>query len=128
MMILLRVGSVLSGQLVSRLGRYKIITLVGAAVLTAGMFLLSRMGLDTGRGEAVRNMIIVGFGLGRSYAVGGVGHTRTALSSGASGSRAAKCCSFCHSDGLARRRNRKSCKQLSISSSTSTPFWQFVSL
>jgi MFS family permease len=56
--------SFLSGQIVSRTGRYRANTLLGPLVLGAGMFLLWRMDVHTTNGEAARNMIIAGIGLG----------------------------------------------------------------
>ncbi len=56
--------SFLSGQLVSRTGRYRPNTLVGPLILMAGLLLLWRMGVHTTSGEAARNMVIAGVGLG----------------------------------------------------------------
>ncbi len=54
----------LSGQWVSRTGRYRPNALVGPIVLGAAMLLLWRMDVDTTDGEAARNMVIAGIGLG----------------------------------------------------------------
>jgi MFS family permease len=56
--------SIVSGQWVSRSGRYKANALAGPVVLGTAMLLLSRMDVDTTRGEAVRNMVIAGIGMG----------------------------------------------------------------
>jgi EmrB/QacA subfamily drug resistance transporter len=56
--------SIVSGQLVSRIGRYRPNTIVGPIVLGIGMLLLSRMGPDTTNGVAARNMVVAGIGLG----------------------------------------------------------------
>src|SRR6266550_476912 len=56
--------SFISGQIVSRTGRYRPNTLIGPVVLVAGMVLLWRMGIHTTNGEAARNMVIAGIGLG----------------------------------------------------------------
>jgi EmrB/QacA subfamily drug resistance transporter len=58
------VTSFLSGQLVSRTGRYRWNVVLGPPVLALGMFLLSRMNADTTNGEAARNMVVAGIGLG----------------------------------------------------------------
>ncbi|MDX6518335.1 MAG: hypothetical protein QOF50_1181, partial [Gaiellaceae bacterium] len=58
------VTSFLSGQLVSRTGRYRWNVVLGPPVLALGMFLLSRMNAGTTNGEAARNMVIAGIGLG----------------------------------------------------------------
>src|SRR5437868_811728 len=57
-------ASVISGQWVSRSGRTRPNALVGPLVLTAGMVLLWRMGVNTTNGQAARNMVIAGIGLG----------------------------------------------------------------
>jgi EmrB/QacA subfamily drug resistance transporter len=56
--------SFISGQIVSRTGRYRPNTLFGPIVLGAGMVLLWRMNIHTTNGEAARNMIVAGIGLG----------------------------------------------------------------
>jgi MFS family permease len=56
--------SFLSGQIVSRTGRYRPNTLVGPVLLGLGTLLLWRMGVNTTNGEAARNMVIAGIGLG----------------------------------------------------------------
>jgi EmrB/QacA subfamily drug resistance transporter len=58
------ITSFLSGQLVSRTGRYRPNTLFGPVVLGIGMLLLARMGVGTTNGQAARNMVIAGIGLG----------------------------------------------------------------
>src|SRR5439155_2707719 len=56
--------SIISGQIVSRTGRYRPNTLIGPLVLGTGAFLLSRMGVHTTNAEAARDMVIAGVGLG----------------------------------------------------------------
>src|SRR5439155_1247841 len=56
--------SILSGQWVSRTGRYRPNALIGPIVLTAGMLLLWRMDVHTTNGEAARNMVVAGIGIG----------------------------------------------------------------
>jgi EmrB/QacA subfamily drug resistance transporter len=58
------VTSVITGQLVSRTGRYRWNVVFGPVVLTIGMLLLWRMDVDTTRGEAARNMVVAGIGIG----------------------------------------------------------------
>src|SRR5919199_58073 len=57
-------ASVLSGQWVSRSGRTRPNAIAGPIVLTAGMFLLWQMSVHTSNGEAARNMVLAGVGLG----------------------------------------------------------------
>jgi EmrB/QacA subfamily drug resistance transporter len=56
--------SLLTGQLVSRTGRYRWNAVLGPVVLTVGMVLLWRMDTSTTNGEAARNMVIAGIGIG----------------------------------------------------------------
>ena len=56
--------SFVSGQIVSRTGRYRPNTLIGPLLLGAGALLLWRMDVHTTNGEAARNMVIAGVGLG----------------------------------------------------------------
>jgi MFS family permease len=56
--------SFLSGQIVSRTGRYRPNTLIGPVLLGLGELLLWRMTVNTTNGEAARNMVIAGVGLG----------------------------------------------------------------
>jgi EmrB/QacA subfamily drug resistance transporter len=56
--------SFISGQIVSRTGRYRPNLLIGPLVLGLGMFLLWRMDVHTTNGVAARNMVIAGIGLG----------------------------------------------------------------
>ncbi|HYZ78014.1 MAG TPA: MDR family MFS transporter [Gaiellaceae bacterium] len=56
--------SFVSGQLVSRIGRYRPNTIVGPIVLGIAMLLLYRMGPSATNGIAARNMVVAGIGLG----------------------------------------------------------------
>ena len=56
--------SIVSGQLVSRWGRYKMFPILGTAVATIGLYLLSRLDADTGRLMISFSMLVVGLGLG----------------------------------------------------------------
>lgn len=58
------VTSVISGQLISRTGRYKVFPLVGTAFTSLGLFLLSRMSTETGAITASLIMLLLGLGLG----------------------------------------------------------------
>ncbi len=53
-----------SGQLISRYGRYKIFPIVGTALMTVGLFLLSRLGPTTGTALTSLYMFVFGVGLG----------------------------------------------------------------
>jgi EmrB/QacA subfamily drug resistance transporter len=58
------VASVGSGRIISRWGRYKVFPVAGAAVLTAGLYLLSRFDVDTSRLVQSLSMIVIGLGVG----------------------------------------------------------------
>lgn len=57
-------GSVLSGQLTSRTGRYKIFPILGTALLTVGLLLMSTVEYDTGYWHFAGFLLLVGLGLG----------------------------------------------------------------
>jgi EmrB/QacA subfamily drug resistance transporter len=56
--------SLLTGQLISRTGRYRWNAVLGPVVLTFGMFLLWQMDVSTTNAEAARNMVVAGIGIG----------------------------------------------------------------
>ncbi|HEU5368654.1 MAG TPA: MDR family MFS transporter, partial [Ktedonobacterales bacterium] len=58
------VASIISGQLLSRWGRYRILALVGMTLAAVGMFLMTLIVVSTSQLEVVRNMIILGLGMG----------------------------------------------------------------
>jgi EmrB/QacA subfamily drug resistance transporter len=58
------VTSIVSGQLISRWGRYRLFPILGTAVMSAGLFLLARMRPDTSLAAASLAMLVVGAGLG----------------------------------------------------------------
>jgi EmrB/QacA subfamily drug resistance transporter len=58
------ITSAVSGQIVSRTGRYRPNTLIGPVVLGIGELLLWRMDVHSTNAEAARNMLIAGIGLG----------------------------------------------------------------
>ncbi len=60
----LLVASIGSGLLVSRWGRYKVFPVVGTALMTVGLFLMSLIGVHTGAWAAAAYMAVFGFGLG----------------------------------------------------------------
>jgi len=60
----LLVASIGSGLLVSRWGRYKVFPVVGTALMTVGLYLLSLIGVHTSSWTAAVSMAVFGFGLG----------------------------------------------------------------
>jgi EmrB/QacA subfamily drug resistance transporter len=69
MMLMIILGSLAGGQVISRTGRYKLVALFGLSVAAFGMFLLSLMGPDTPYWMVIRNMMVVGLGLGPTMPV-----------------------------------------------------------
>ncbi|PZT77680.1 MULTISPECIES: MFS transporter [unclassified Streptomyces] len=57
-------ASVVSGQLISRTGRYRVHPIAGSAVSAVGMWLLSRLETDTGRLEYSVAQAVLGLGIG----------------------------------------------------------------
>ncbi|MGA8017202.1 MAG: MFS transporter, partial [Candidatus Dormiibacterota bacterium] len=53
-----------SGQMISRTGRYRIWPILGTSVMTVGLFLLSTMGASTPAPVTAAYMVIVGLGIG----------------------------------------------------------------
>jgi EmrB/QacA subfamily drug resistance transporter len=64
MMVGMLLTSIVSGQLISRTGRYKLFPIAGTAVTTAGLFLLSRLSATSGTATVSIFMLVLGIGLG----------------------------------------------------------------
>jgi EmrB/QacA subfamily drug resistance transporter len=64
MMVGVLATSILSGNLITRFGRYRVFPIAGTATATAGLYLLSRLEADTPTSVAGRDMLIVGLGIG----------------------------------------------------------------
>jgi EmrB/QacA subfamily drug resistance transporter len=62
-------ASILSGRAISRIGRYKAFPIAGTAVTTLGMFLLSRLEVETAPWLASVYMLVVGVGIGLTMQV-----------------------------------------------------------
>jgi MFS family permease len=58
------VGSIVSGQLVSRIGRYKWIAILGMLVSVAGVGLLVRLSVNSTNNDVLLAMLVLGLGLG----------------------------------------------------------------
>ncbi len=57
-------SSIVSGQIISRTGRYRRFPIIGTALMSVGMFLLSRIGATTSEGTVSLFMVVLGLGLG----------------------------------------------------------------
>jgi MFS family permease len=69
MMFVMIGSSIISGQVISRTGRYKLVGLFGMTMMAGGLLLLSGMGPETDYLTVLRNMIIVGVGIGPTMPV-----------------------------------------------------------
>lgn len=57
-------SSITSGQIISRIGRYKIFPIMGTGLMTIALALLSRITLETSASTASVYMLVLGLGLG----------------------------------------------------------------
>ena len=64
MMLGVFASSITSGQIISRIGRYKIFPIIGTGLMTIALFLLSRITLETPASTASLYMLLLGLGLG----------------------------------------------------------------
>src|SRR5215831_17469321 len=64
MMLGATVTSVVAGQITARTGRYKVLPIVGGAVMAAGMLLLSNLGVATPRWTSAAFFVVLGIGMG----------------------------------------------------------------
>ncbi len=69
MMLGLVLASTLCGQIVSRTGHYKWLAVGGMVIATLAMYLFSQMSVDTSYWVLVRNMVIMGLGLGVTFPI-----------------------------------------------------------
>ncbi len=65
----LLVMSIVSGNVVGKTGRYKIFPVAGTAVIAVGMYLLSRLGVDTPYWQLAVAMLVLGTGIGMSMQI-----------------------------------------------------------
>jgi predicted MFS family arabinose efflux permease len=56
--------SIIAGQIISRRGRYKLFPIIGTAVMSVGLFLISRVETDTSLPVVLLMMLVLGLGLG----------------------------------------------------------------
>lgn len=69
MTLSLVVSAMVTGQMIMRLGRYRTLAIFGVTMTSFGMFLLSQMDINTAYSTVVRNMMIMGVGLGATMPV-----------------------------------------------------------
>jgi EmrB/QacA subfamily drug resistance transporter len=56
--------SLISGQVTSRTGRYKILPVIGGVIMTFGLYLLTHLGPDTSRLTSALYFVVLGIGMG----------------------------------------------------------------
>lgn len=62
-------GSIVTGQLISRWGRYRWVGAGAMVLMVLGIFLLVQLDVSSGYGEVLRAMILVGLGIGGSMPI-----------------------------------------------------------
>jgi EmrB/QacA subfamily drug resistance transporter len=60
----LLITSIVGGQIVSKTGKYKAFPIVGTALMTVGLFMLSRLAPETSTATAALYMFVTGLGIG----------------------------------------------------------------
>jgi EmrB/QacA subfamily drug resistance transporter len=58
------VTSLISGQVTSRTGRYKILPIIGAVIMTIGIYMLTHLSVSTTRLDAAFSFVVLGVGMG----------------------------------------------------------------
>jgi EmrB/QacA subfamily drug resistance transporter len=69
MMIPFVLGAMVGGQVMARTGRYKVQGILGLGLGTLGMFLFSRLSPSSSYGEVIRDMAVMGVGIGLSMPI-----------------------------------------------------------
>ncbi len=64
LMLGLVTGSIGSGRIITRTGRYKVFPIMGMAFTTLGVFLFSTLGANTSRATQAAYMVVAGLGIG----------------------------------------------------------------
>jgi EmrB/QacA subfamily drug resistance transporter len=59
-------GSIVSGQITARTGKYRLTGLVGLTIAAVALFLMSHITRDTSNATVIRDMVILGLGIGPS--------------------------------------------------------------
>jgi EmrB/QacA subfamily drug resistance transporter len=58
------VASLIAGQLMTRTGRYKIVSIVAAMLMAGGLYLFTLLGANSGWPIVIRDMLVLGLGIG----------------------------------------------------------------
>ena len=57
-------GAIMSGQIASRIGYYKVLIIIGLCLMMGGFLLLSTLNADTPYGRVILYMVVLGLGIG----------------------------------------------------------------
>ncbi len=69
LMIALVIASALSGQIISRTGKYKVLAITGTAIIVFALFFFSTIDEHTTNGMLIIRMIVLGLGLGSTMPI-----------------------------------------------------------
>jgi EmrB/QacA subfamily drug resistance transporter len=69
LMIALVIASALSGQIISKTGKYKLLAIIGTAIIVLALFYFSSIDAHTTNMELIVRMIILGIGLGSTMPI-----------------------------------------------------------
>ena len=69
MMLSLVVASILSGQIISRTGKYKVLAIVGTIITTGALLFFSTVNANTSNSDLIIRMILLGIGLGSTMPI-----------------------------------------------------------
>ncbi len=62
------VGATLVGQLMSRTGgHYRLLGMASVALMAGGLYMMTRIDIDTARGVVIGSMVLMGFGMGGTF-------------------------------------------------------------
>jgi EmrB/QacA subfamily drug resistance transporter len=62
------VGATLVGQLMSRTGgHYRVLGMASVALMAGGLYMMTRIDIDTARGVVIGSMVLMGFGMGGTF-------------------------------------------------------------
>ena len=62
-------SNIISGQIVSRTGKYRLVAIFGMLMMTTGIIMLSSIGVSTTDAELFRNLLLIGAGLGVTFPI-----------------------------------------------------------
>ena len=62
--VTLAIGSAVVGQIIYKVGRYQLVCIIGALILTSGVYLLTRLDASSALSTVTLYMVVVGLGLG----------------------------------------------------------------